>query len=156
MSDIDKERAWLIRRKREERGWSQAELGRKVGVNRDTVGRWEKTGKVPKKRWSALVEELEIDEEQLLAHPVQKFPLLTFTSKGENMPVQSYLRIIRIEQEALNEKLKECMNMLETIIEMQERINRLEEQISAPGATIRHRDGSSSKEGPAGKGQNTD
>jgi transcriptional regulator with XRE-family HTH domain len=40
-----------IRRAREEKGWTQAELGRRLGVSNVTVGRWETGLRVPRMRY---------------------------------------------------------------------------------------------------------
>lgn len=57
-----------IRRLREERRWSQAELGDLVGVTGRTVGNWERGESVPRNRLGALEKVFGVDLETGAPH----------------------------------------------------------------------------------------
>jgi transcriptional regulator with XRE-family HTH domain len=64
-----------IRRLREARGWTQADLAREVGVGHRTIGNWERGETVPKNRTGKLEQVLR-DE---LRAPAEADPIRAFT-----------------------------------------------------------------------------
>lgn len=67
----------MIREAREERGWTQDELAERLGVARQTVGRWETGGGVPNipDQFNSVVSALGLSaEEALLAMGVRVYP----------------------------------------------------------------------------------
>ena len=83
----DHELAWLIHTARRARGWTQDELGRRVGVDRDVASAWERGRRPGRHALARLVALLDLD---LAASPAeQDDPVQPLGNSETSEPVQA-------------------------------------------------------------------